>query len=111
MTQPAETLGYTASDHVKAILEHAGLKSGCGLIDYCITNNAWIEERLIEKYQLESAIPVSADAEVLKSLGVQMLEAPLAIVSNGVIRHDHTLLARLILGLGLDLSMTRSQTS
>lgn len=101
MTQPAETLGYTAGDHVRAILEHAGQSSGRGLIDHCITNNAWIEERLIEKYQLESAVPVQPDKDVLQSLGVQVFEAPLAIVSTGVIRHDHTLLARLVLGLGL----------
>ncbi len=101
MTQPAETLGYTAGDHVKAILDHAGLASSHGLIDHCITNNAWIEESLIAKYQLESAVPVRTDTDVLESLGIRVFEAPLAIVSNGVIRHDHTLLARLVLGLGL----------
>lgn len=101
MTQPAETLGYTAGDQVKAILDHAGLASSHGLIDHCITNNAWIEESLIAKYQLESAVPVRTDTDVLESLGIRVFEAPLAIVSNGVIRHDHTLLARLVLGLGL----------
>ncbi len=101
MTQPAETLGYDAADHVRAIIDHAGLTSVTGLIDYCITNSAWIEDRLIEKYQLQSAIPVVTDVETLEALGLQVMQSPLACVSNGVIRHDHTLLARLILGLGL----------
>lgn len=101
MTQPAETLGYDAADHLRAMIEHAGLPNATGLIDHCITNNAWIEDRLIEKYQLESAIPVVTDVEALEALGLNVLQSPLACVSNGVIRHDHTLLARLVLGLGL----------
>ena len=101
MTQPAETLGYTVADHVRAILQHAGQSSSLGLIDHCITNNAWIEDRLIQKYQLESAVPVLTDTGELSRMNVKVFEAPLSIVSNGVIRHDHTLLARLILGLGL----------
>ncbi|MBP1757637.1 MAG: hypothetical protein H6Q62_493 [Firmicutes bacterium] len=101
MTQPAETLGYDAADHVRALIDHAGLTSAAGLIDYCITNNAWIEDRLIEKYQLQSAIPVTTDLDALEALGLKVMQSPLACVSNGVIRHDHTLLARLILGLGL----------
>lgn len=101
MTQPAETLDYTTTDHVKAMIEHARRKNAKGLIDYCITNNAWISEPLIKKYQLESAIPVETDIAELESLGLKVLQSPLALVSNGVIRHDHTLLARLILGLGL----------
>ncbi|MDD2533176.1 MAG: YvcK family protein [Eubacteriales bacterium] len=101
MTQPAETLGYDATDHVQAMLRHAGRKTATGLIDHCITNNAWIEEPLIRKYQLESAIPVVTDIDALQALGINVLQSPLACVSSGVIRHDHTLLARLILGLGL----------
>ncbi len=100
MTQPAETLGYTATDHVRALIEHAKLPDASGLIDYCITNNAWIQEALIEKYQLESAIPVQTDAAELEAMGLKVMQSPLALVSNGVIRHDHTLLARLILGMG-----------
>ena len=101
MTQPAETLGYDAADHVRALISHAGVKTARGLIDTCITNNAWIEDSLIQKYQLESAVPVTTDEEALKQLGLNVLQSPLALVSGGVIRHDHTLLARLILGLGL----------
>ncbi len=101
MTQPAETLGYTVADHIRAILDHTGQTSAFGLIDLCIANNAWIREDLIRKYQLEKAAPVVVDQEAVQALGVKVREAPLAVVSDGVIRHDHLLLARLVLGAAL----------
>jgi uncharacterized cofD-like protein len=57
MTQPAETLGYDAARHLGAILQHARRDNARGFIDYVIVNNAWIDNRLIARYQLESAVP------------------------------------------------------
>jgi len=102
MTQPAETLGYDAARHLSAILQHARRKSAKGFLDYMIVNNAWIDQRLIERYQLQSAIPVMADRDAVEALGVCMVDAPLACVSNGLLRHDHTVLARTILRLALE---------
>ena len=53
--------------------------------------------RLIVRYQLESAVPVLADRASVEELGTRMIEEPLACVNNGVIRHDHTVLARTVL--------------
>ena len=97
MTQPAETMGFTASRHLQAILHHAGQERAAGLVDTCIVNNAWIDRQQIARYQLESAIPVMADRESVEQLGVSIIEAPLACINNGVIRHDHMILARMIL--------------
>lgn len=97
MTQPAETMGFTASRHLQAILHHAGQERAAGLVDTCIVNNAWIDRQQIARYQLESAIPVMADRESVEQLGVVMIDAPLACINNGVIRHDHMILARMIL--------------
>jgi len=102
MTQPAETMGFSSARHLEAILTHAGQKSGHGFIDYCIVNNAWIDRQLIARYRLESATPVLADRESVEQLGVTMIDAPLACVNNGVIRHDHMVLARVILRLALE---------
>lgn len=102
MTQPAETLGYDAARHLSALLQHAHRKNAKGFLDYMIVNNAWIDQRLIERYQLQSAIPVLAERETVEELGVCMIEAPLACVSNGLLRHDHTVLARTILRLALE---------
>lgn len=97
MTQPAETYGYDATRHVQAILDHAGQTRATGLIDSCIVNNAWIADELVRKYRLESAVPVLCDRQSLEAAGLVVFEAPLACVNNGVIRHDHTILARTIL--------------
>ena len=102
MTQPAETMGYDAARHLAAILKHADRSSASGFIDYCIVNNAWIDRQLIARYQLESAVPVLAERESIEQLGAAMIDAPLACVNNGVIRHDHTVLARTVLRLAID---------
>lgn len=102
MTQPAETLGYDAARHLAAVLRHAGRSSADGFLDYMIVNNAWIDRQLIARYQLESAVPVLADPTSLEQLGIRMVDAPLACISNGVIRHDHMVLARTILRLALE---------
>lgn len=102
MTQPAETLGYDAAHHLSAILQHARRSSARGFLDYMIVNNAWVDKRQIARYQLESAIPVMADRAAVEAQGVRMIDAPLACVSNGLLRHDHTVLSRTILRLALE---------
>lgn len=104
MTQPAETLGFTATGHLNALMKHMKIQPGQSDIEYCIVNNAWIDRRLIARYRLESATPVLAERESIEQLGVHMIDAPLACVNNGVIRHDHMLLARVILRLALQKS-------
>ncbi|MDD3866020.1 MAG: YvcK family protein [Eubacteriales bacterium] len=99
MTQPAETVGYDAARHLQAILYHAGMASARGFIDYCVVNNAWIDQSLIEKYRLESAVPVLCQNLSLERLGVQIIEAPLACVTRGVIRHEPTGLAKIVVRL------------
>jgi len=102
MTQPAETLGYNAARHLRAILKHVDREHARGFVDYCIVNNAWIDRQLIDRYQLESAVPVLADQASFEQLGTLMIESPLACVNNGMIRHDHIVLAREILRLALE---------
>lgn len=105
MTQPAETMGFTAARHLESILHHVGRKTAAGFIDTCIVNNAWIDRQLIARYRLESATPVLADKGSIEQLGVAVVDAPLACINNGVIRHDHMVLARIILRLALERSV------
>jgi uncharacterized cofD-like protein len=102
MTQPSETMGYDTARHLAAILKHARLETAAGFIDYCIVNNAWIDEQLIARYQLESAVQVLSNVNSIESLGTIMIDSPLACVNNGMIRHDHTTLARVILRLAME---------
>ncbi len=99
MTQPAETYGLDVNGHVEALLRHAGVRSAAGLIDVCIVNDAAVPPHLVEKYEREHAGPVTCDREALTALGVRVSFAPLVTAPHDVIRHDHTLLARMIMQL------------
>lgn len=102
MTQPAETLGYDAGRHLEAILKHTNKNNATGFIDYIVVNNAWIEKALIDRYRLESAVPVLCKKEDISRFNIKLVEAPLACINNGVIRHDHTSLAKIILRLAIE---------
>jgi uncharacterized cofD-like protein len=95
MTQPNETRDYTASDHLRAIREHAG---GRRLFDCVVLNTAPVSGRLLKRYAAEGAIPVVNDVERVRKLGAEAVEC--ALVEEGeVARHDPHRLARLLLKL------------
>ncbi|AEG16785.1 Uncharacterized protein family UPF0052 [Desulfofundulus kuznetsovii DSM 6115] len=95
MTQPGETDGYAASDHLQAIFTHAG-----PIVDYVVVNQGGIPARLKARYRREGAVPVAVDAEKLRQMGVEVIGANLVHESN-VVRHHPDKLARLILELAL----------
>ncbi len=94
MTQPGETDHYTASDHIRAILQHAGPE----LIDIAVINTEAIPPDLMERYAEEGAEPVAADFERVKALGVTPFGLEVIVKSN-LIRHDATKLAQMVLNL------------
>jgi uncharacterized cofD-like protein len=69
MTQPGETDSYTASQHVKAIYDHAGV----GLFHYILVNSAPIPPAVIEQYREKMAAPVVADTWNLQQMGVNVI--------------------------------------
>ena len=83
MWQPGETTGLTASDHVNAICKHAGRP----LVDYAIVNTTRLGPASLKKYERQESRPVVSDMEELRRLGVEVVEAPLALV-KGLVRHD-----------------------
>jgi uncharacterized cofD-like protein len=94
MTQPGETDGYTASDHIRAIHQHAG----SGLIDYAIVNVEDIPRKLLRKYRNDGAIPVRADIKEMEQMKVVPVCEDL-IFESDVVRHDSVKLAGAIIGL------------
>ena len=94
MTQPGETVDYSASDHLKAIYHH----TGPGLVEYIIVNNKETPDYYKEKYAREGAKPVEIDHEKLRRLNVSVIAAPL-IQEDEHIRHNSQALAELILEL------------
>lgn len=94
MTQPGETTGFTASDHLRALIDHIGEN----LIDYVIVNNQPVPEKARMTYAEEGAIPVAPDREKISRLGsVPIVDSLLQ--TNGLVRHNADRLARLVLGL------------
>lgn len=96
MTQPGETTGYKASDHLRAIQEH----SQADLVDCVLVNTAPIDPNLLARYQAEGADAVVIDQDALRKLGVNVAVGDL-VSQEDVVRHDSRQLARAVFRLVL----------
>jgi uncharacterized cofD-like protein len=92
MTQPGETDGYTAADHLDALHRH-GLT---GLVDVVLVNDAPVSADLVASYRRFGARPVAVDEDRLKAAGVKVARAQVAAESN-VVRHDSERLAQALI--------------
>lgn len=99
MTQPGETTGYSASDHVKAVVEHAGKR----LFSYVLVNKEVPSIRLLEKYHREGAELVSPDVDIIREMGYRPITGNF-ISQTEVVRHDPQKLAQAILRLVFEKS-------
>ncbi len=66
MTQANESLGLTASDHIRALNNHAGVQ----LFDYALINQTQASPEMKAKYALEGASQIVVDLEAIEALGV-----------------------------------------
>jgi uncharacterized cofD-like protein len=96
MTQPGETDGYSAADHVQAIMDHC---AGRLLFHHALLNNASPSPQLLEKYRADGAQPVELDLTRLGRMGIEPLESDL-LAEDGVIRHDSDRLAMAVYRMG-----------
>ncbi len=97
MWQPGETTGFSASDHVDAVLKHA-----CkGLLDCVILNTRPIAPAQLRRYARQGARPVENDVDKLRQMGVSIVEAELAEQTDKV-RHDAERLACIVLDLAAE---------
>ena len=88
MTQANESLGLSASDHIRAIYEHAG----CKIFDVALVNRVPASPEMKAKYALEGASQIVACEEEIKALGVQPVFGDYLFEENGVARHAfHTI--------------------
>jgi uncharacterized cofD-like protein len=92
MTQPGETAGYSAADHVRAILKHGGP----GLIDWVVLNNKPFTPEVAARYRAQGAYPVGADVQQLERMGLRCVADNL-LQEDGKVRHNGARLARLLL--------------
>jgi uncharacterized cofD-like protein len=94
MWQPGETVEFRASDHVRALNQHAGGK----FLDYVVVNNRTITPAVKKRYARESALPVENDLETLCKMGLKVIEAKLAHLTDKV-RHDPAATAEVVIAL------------
>lgn len=92
MTQPGETDGYEASDHVRAIYDHVHYP----LFDTIIVNTGAIPEHIIQKYATEGSIPVRYVEGSLDKYDLCVIKETIFQVDN-YLRHDAHKLAEIIL--------------
>lgn len=93
MTQEGETEGYTAADHVDALLSHGAP----GLVDLCLANSAPVRPGLVETYREEDAAPILVDRERIRAMGLELEEYPVASEGGDYARHDPDRLAAAVL--------------
>jgi uncharacterized cofD-like protein len=97
MWQPGETTGFSASDHVRAILDHAGAP----LLDTVLLNTRPIAPGLRRKYARQHAQPVENDVAEIERMGLRVVTADLASQRDQV-RHDPAALAGRVLELAAE---------
>lgn len=95
MTQPGETEDYTASAHIKALIEHSHTR----VMEYCIINTGKIPPGILKRYELQNSYPVVHDRKNIENAGYRVIEEDIiSITGDEVIRHDPLKLAKTVLG-------------
>ncbi len=96
MTQANESLGLTASDHIRALDAHGGRQ----MFDVALVNRAPLSDALKGKYALEGASHIVADTEEIEALGVRAVLGEF-LEQAAVARHASQAVAQAALELAL----------
>ncbi len=93
MTQPGETDDYKVSDHLKALIQHAGSNK---IVDAVLVND-YLPENLADKYQKSDSYPVKLDIAEVKKMGIKIVAKKLIEDSReGLVRHSSNRVARAV---------------
>ncbi|MDD6652600.1 MAG: uridine diphosphate-N-acetylglucosamine-binding protein YvcK [Clostridium sp.] len=93
MTQPGETDGFTASDHINLLNSYLGKRK----IDTVITNSKKVSKKTQKIYEtLEQKDLVKIDS---KNINIEHINKPLIKIENDKIRHDNMKLALEIMNI------------
>ena len=98
MTEPGQTDNYTLSEHIKAILDHAGKD----VVDYCIYDSGEIIPEFIKIYNRRGQDVVEQDIQKAKELGIKLLEKNLSQIVEDNIRHNTEAVAESVVELICD---------
>ena len=88
MTEPGETDGYSAAEHLDVVLRHVGVP----LFDVVLYSTSTISQELTDRYNVRGSSPVLVNAtqvDALTRAGVQTIGVPMASeLVPGRIRHQ-----------------------
>lgn len=98
MTEPGQTDNYAISDHIQAIIDHAGT----GIIDYCIYDTGEVIPEYIRKYNMEGQDLVEQDIQKCKEKGIKLLQRNLSTIIDDNIRHNPKAVAEAIIQIICD---------
>jgi uncharacterized cofD-like protein len=111
MSQPGETTNLRASDHLAALLKHAGRAYSRSLVDVCVVNTGTIASKALRRYRANAARPVENDIENLERMGVRVVASDLVrmggVQLQGKVRHDQGMIAAVALELAQQSRRTR----
>lgn len=97
MTQPGETNGYSVTDHVVAIIDHAN----SNIIDKIVVNSKEVDKYAKYRYKsIENSTTIyitDEDRENMEKLGIEIIEADICDISYDYIVHDSNKLMKTIL--------------
>jgi uncharacterized cofD-like protein len=95
MTQPGETLGFSVSDHLRAIRAHVG-----PVVTDVLVNSVALPVPVAARYRDDGAAPVAVDRDEVDRMGVRIHSAPLLDETvTSTARHDPDRLAATLLAL------------
>lgn len=95
MTQMGETMGYTASDHVQAIIDHIGPN----IIESIIVHDEKISQSISKLYAEEQSERVELDIDQLRNQGLEIIKGDIVETSNNLLRHNTKKVAELLYSL------------
>lgn len=94
MTQPGETDGFGAFEHVETLTSYAGQS----FLDYVIVNSEAVSEEQKALYKIKGQEPISPDVDKIEQMGIKVIQAKL-ISKSDMVRHDPQKLAQAIMSL------------
>ncbi len=101
MTQPGETIGYSQTDHIRAIEKHQRFYDAAHpLFSYVIANQSDFDKNIIKRYQQMGSRPVTMGN---KLDGYTYIVDEFAVQEGGKVRHDADYLAQKIFKLYTEL--------
>lgn len=98
MTEPGQTDDYSISDHIQAIIDHAGT----GVIDYCIYDTGEVVPEYVRKYNKEGQDLVEQDLQKCRDKGVKLLQGNLSTIIDDNVRHNPNAVAEAIVQIICD---------